>query len=412
MKSYQLLLWLFLPMLIITSCKGSDEPEDKTIQRTVLVYMMADNSLGSQGLDASDLAEMVAGMANVDITKNNLLIYWDPSSTSPQLIKLEKKNKTIVKTIVQSYSEQVSTSEDVMKSVFSYVFTNYPAQSYGLVLWSHALGWAVESTRALSTITRYAGIDDTGGTYYLNTSTIVNALSSSAPHLDFILFDECYMASVEALYDLRSYADYFIASAEEIPGPGAYYTDVVPAMFTSSNVGKTITEAYYNYYGNLYKQDAVNYGNPWIGGASISLIKSSMLDNLAAATKTIIPTYMQNKAEVDVSNFFCYDLYNNGTHKIFFDFDSFMKYITNGDANYTAWKTAYDQCVVEYKTTATNYTFFNSASPINMTGSTGLSIYVPTSRGLTRSDGTGTLRNSDFQNTAWYSAAGWDKTGW
>jgi hypothetical protein len=410
MRTCRLSMWLLLPLFVATSCKhGDDEPAVTTINRTVLVYMMADNSLNS--FSSSDITEMVTGMASVDVNTNNLLIYVD-SYSAPKLIKLDKKNGSIVQTVVKTYDESVSTSESVMKSVVNDVFTTYPAESYGLVLWSHALGWTVESSATASpVISRYAGIDDTGGRNYLNISTISNVLSS-APHLSFILFDECYMSSVEALYDLRSYADYFIASAEEIPGPGANYADVVPAMFKTSDIGKAITDAYYNYYGNLYNVNEANTNSRWTAGASITLIKSSALDNLAAATKAVLPKYITNKTAIDISNLFCYDLYSNLTFKIFFDFDSFMKQITGGNnTDYTTWKAAYDACVLEYKTTATNFTAFSS-NYIDMTGSTGLSIYVPTDRDLSRITSSTISRNTDFQSTAWYKAAGWSSTGW
>lgn len=38
------------------------------------------------------------------------------------------------------------------------------------------------------------------------------------------------------------------------------------------------------------------------------MIKSAALDNLAAATKTIIPKYIQEKREVDRSDILAYDL--------------------------------------------------------------------------------------------------------
>jgi hypothetical protein len=125
-----------------------------------------------------------------------------------------------------------------------------------------------------------------------------------------------------------------------------------------------------------------------------------------------MPKYITNKTAIDISNLFCYDLYSNLTFKIFFDFDSFMKQITGGNnTDYTTWKAAYDACVLEYKTTATNFTAF-STNYIDMTGSTGLSIYVPTDRDLSRITSSTISRNTDFQSTAWYKAAGWSSTGW
>ncbi len=45
----------------LAGCGDSEDPQpaEKTVHRTVLVYMVADNSLGSWGCDRSDIEEMV-----------------------------------------------------------------------------------------------------------------------------------------------------------------------------------------------------------------------------------------------------------------------------------------------------------------------------------------------------------------
>jgi hypothetical protein len=387
---------------LFTACH-KDHEDDGPDNRTILVYMMADNSL--TGFSASDINEMVAGMASVDVSKNNLLLYVDTKSGTPQLIKLDKSKGKIVQTVIKTYDEQTSTDETVMKSVFSTVFNAYPATSYGLVLWSHGEGWVTASANKFKKITtRWIGQDTNGGTsyHYLNISTLASVLST-APHFDFILMDACFMSSVEALYDLRSYTDYFVGSPTEIPGPGAYYTDVVPAMFATSNEAQVVTNAYYNYYNKLFAGGVNGSNDNWTFGVSVALVKSSMLADLAAATKSVVPRYIQNGAEVDVSNIFCYDPYRQ---KYYYDLEGLIKTITNGNADYTAWKQVYDQCVITYLTTASNFMSYSSGSydsARSMTGSTGLSAYIPSSTGLV---------NGQFKQTAWYTDAGWGSTGW
>jgi len=299
-----------------------------------------------------------------------------------------------------------------MTSVFSTAFSAYPADSYGLVLWSHGLGW-IPQTSSYKAISRYAGIDQNGGStyYYLNIPSLQSVLAATNLHFDYILFDECYMASVEALYQLRNYADYFIGSPTEIPGPGAYYTDVVRAMFASSssttalnNADKT-ADAYYNYYNNKYditKESDFSNDN-WIAGASVTLVKSSALENLAAATKNILPTYIKNKTAIGTNNIFCYDPLRD---KYFYDLETLIKQLTGGNAEYTAWKTAFDNCVIKYQTTATNYMSYSNGTYnfISMNGSFGLSSYIPSSNS--------TSMNTNFQATQWYIDAGWSQTGW
>lgn len=280
MKSRIFILLLF-PLLLVSACSRDDNNEE-TATRTVLVYIMGDNSLSD--FSSSDISEMEAGMSNVDATKYNLLIYVDTYGSTPKLIKLDKNSSgKVIETVVKAYDEQTSTDETVMKSVFSSVFSAYPAESYGLVLWSHGEGWIPFSNSTSKAITsRWIGQDTNGGTTdnRLNISTLASVLST-APHFDFVLFDACFMSSAEVLYDLRSYADYFIGSATEIPGPGAYYTDAVPAMFATSNDAEKVADSYYNYYKNLYAAGDNLSDDNWTAGVSITLVKANELENLA-----------------------------------------------------------------------------------------------------------------------------------
>lgn len=403
------LLLILVSLLTLGSCSNHDDEPEISFKRTVLVYMMADNSLSSQS--GSDIDEMAEGMKSIDSNKNNLLIYIDTSNGTPKLIKLDNKNGTVVQTVLKNYPEQTSTDESVMTSVFSTAFSAYPADSYGLVLWSHGLGW-IPQTSSYKVISRYAGIDQNGGGiyHYLNIPSLQSVLAATNLHFDYILFDECYMASVEALYQLQSYADYFIGSPTEIPGPGAYYTDVVPAMFaapssatTLNNAYKTV-DAYYKYYNTYYKYEkAIDKNGDWIEGVSISLIKSSALKNLADATKNILPAYIKNKTAINTSNIFCYDPLS---HTYFYDLESLIKQLTGGNSEYITWKTAFDNCVIKYQTTTTNYMSDSNGAfnAISMNGSYGLSGYIPCDNEIDM--------NTYFQKTQWYIDAGWSQTGW
>jgi len=404
-------LLLFLASLLtLGGCSNHDDEPDISVKRTVLVYMMADNSLSS--LSGSDIDEMTEGMKSIDSNKNNLLIYIDTFDGTPKLIKLDNKNGKVVQTVLKNYPEQTSTDESVITSVFSTAFSAYPADSYGLVLWSHGLGW-IPQTSSYKVISRYAGIDQNGGStyYYLNIPSLQSVLAATNLHFDYILFDECYMASIEALYQLRNYADYFIGSPTEIPGPGAYYTDVVHAMFATSSSATAINnadktaDAYYNYYNNKYditKESDFSNEN-WIAGTSVTLIKSSALVNLANATKNILPAYIKNKTAINTNNIFCYDPLRD---KYFYDMEGLIKQLTGGNSEYIAWKTAFDNCVIKYQTTATNYMSYSNGTYnfIPMNGSCGLSSYIPSS--------SETSMNTNFQATQWYTDAGWNQTGW
>ncbi len=109
---------------------------------------MADNSLS--GFASIDIDEMMKGMEAVDASLYNLLVYVDDASRAgaqsykfPTLYRLSKdKNGNVVKeTVKRNIRSKVSTDPAVMQEVLKRAFTEYPAESYGLVLWSHGEGW-------------------------------------------------------------------------------------------------------------------------------------------------------------------------------------------------------------------------------------------------------------------------------
>ena len=77
LKLYTLLCISFL--LIFTACNQDDDPVPaEKVKRTVLAYIMADNSLS--GFASIDIDEMMKGMEAVDASLYNLLVYVDDAS--------------------------------------------------------------------------------------------------------------------------------------------------------------------------------------------------------------------------------------------------------------------------------------------------------------------------------------------
>jgi hypothetical protein len=381
------------------ACNHNDEPDPVQEEdlRTVLVYIAADNTLTSFAAD--DIAEMVSGFAAVDADKNNLLVYVDTQSAKPFLYQITKDSKgAVVKKVLHEYQQQNSVYPTVMAEVYNRVFSAFPATSYGLVLWSHGDGWlpSPSNISASKASTRWFGQD---GTSYMDISSLNTALNS-APHFDFILFDACLMQSVEVAYELKDRADYFIGAPNEIPGPGAYYTELVPAMFSQVNdLASTVAHGYYDYYdrnytGQISKAD-------WTMGVTISVVKSSELDDLATATAAILPKYITNGSAINVSSIYSYE--PRSTY--YYDLKGLVQSLTStvDQASFSTWSTAFDLAVPMHLTTDSTYSNYPK-DMVSMSGSNGLSAYIPRSSYVSL--------NTFYHSYAWYSAAGWSSTGW
>ena len=387
---------------VFNACGGDDKDEPvppvvKQPQRTVLAYIVADNSLSSFAYD--DVDEMLQGMKSIDTDINNLLVYVDDNAT-PVLFRLKKgKDGLVEKEILREYEEQQSTNPQVMKEVCRKAYTDYPAKSYGLIYWSHGEGW---KPMPLTSSTRWIGQDKSGGeTDYTNIDELKEVLTA-VPHLDFLLFDACFMMSVETAYALRDEADYIIASPTEIPGPGAPYDTMVPAMFKQGSTAVDIAKAYYNTFEALYNDGKGNNDSHWTAGVSIGVLKSSALSALAQATNNALAQADNIDMEELKKKIFNYDKrsISDSRYVGYYDMVQLIQALCT-ESDFATWKTAFDSAMAYYQSTPLNFSSY--AGMFSMEGTCGLSHYLPTGN---------TSLNAAYAQTDWYSAASLDDWGW
>ena len=367
--------------------------------RTILAYIAADNTLAS--FASLDLAEMKAGMAKVQDSNVHFLVYIDDGK-SPRLLELKNEKGAVVETVVETYGSRNSVGVSETQEVFAKVFSNskYQADSYGLVYWSHGDGWLPYPLRAG---TRWVGQDKGNGDNRMNISEFVEILKS-APHFDFILFDACFMQAVEVAYELRDYTDYCIGSPTEIPGPGASYDAVVPAMFSAENAAVNIAKAYYEPYAAKYDEGKGLSNSNWTAGASVCALRTDKLVDLARITKQVLPGLVDN-AQLR-SLIFDYDKrrgsdgFQDG-HVGYYDMANMMKKITD-NGGYLTWRQAFDTAVVYWATTSMNYSAY--IGMFSMEGTNGVSCYIPSV--------SNTVTDKTYRSTEWYTSAGFAALGW
>lgn len=390
-------------IVFLFGCESLPEsPSEGDTYRTVIAYWVADNASGDLSSYAiSDFNEMLEGMQSVDISKNHLVIYIETKKDLPHLIHVKKENNEIVADTILTYEEQNPLNVEVMTNVMTFAIDKFPSEHYGLIFASHADGWFQASNSA----TRHIG--DYRGTQMNITdfSTVLKKL----PHFDFILFDACYMQSIEVAYELKDYTDYIIASPTEIPGPGAPYQRIVPLMFASKkNVSIDVGRGYYEYYGadngdiSSASYISNNFSYEWVSGVSISVILTSKLNELAAATKDIFTGYSDNREIINIDNLFDYGCDSNG-NIYYYDMDGLIRQITNENGDYDTWRKAFDEAQVYFKTTTTNNANRKGGS-FSMIGAGGVSIYVP--------ENASSVQHQYYKTLSWYKDGGWEAIGW
>ena len=215
----------------------------------------------------------------------------------------------------------------------------------------------------------------------------------------FIMCDCCNMMNVEDGYELRDVTDYLMGSPAEIPGYGAPYETIVPALFLhTENFYQAVIDAYADAYPNY---------------VPLSVIKTSEMGALAEATRPLlsrINEYVNNESNLMAHHIYYNATYVNGNRKhIMFDVREVVrKAFANEPSTYENWYQVF-QRAVPYNRMAEMWQT-SSAININFRDFTvtedyfsGVSMFFPM-------DQYGTEEwscNETIKKLGWYYAAGW-----
>ncbi|UKK66895.1 clostripain-related cysteine peptidase [Prevotella communis] len=404
-------------------CGDDDEPLPWTLgkaERTVMVYMAAENNLSSLGYLKSDLLELIEGSRQLT-DKQRLLVFIDSLGNNkqmgfPRIVELHGGKSYTVK----QYGEEFYSSDPAQfREILQTMTHAAEADSYGLVLWGHASGWLVDKDSVVeeaSPARRSYGQDwgsdgNLGGEKYMNISQMARALEA-LPHLDYIFADCCNMQCIEVAYELRHATDYLIGSPAEIPGSGAPYHKMVPRLFQNDTTFyKGIIDTYYDYYKEYYAGDA------YLSGYSLplSVVDTRQLDSLLSATRDILPLFVPSYPQSLglMQSHIAFYLYMNTP--LMYDMRAMMRYYTTGDV-LSKWDDAFNKAVPYRRMSKKWYSMPSGqkeafGSFIMDDDAYGcVSMFVPLN---TQYYSNGTYRmNHTYKNYAWHQKLYWDRFGW
>lgn len=297
MKWILRLVLIFVGIMAVAGCSDSEPdrglPNQKEVRRTVLVYMAANNDLS--GYTYLDLGEMIQGSVASDA---RWIVYLANRENPASLVEFYKGDTVVLKT----YAEGSSVTAARMSEVLDDMAAMAPAQSYGLVLWSHGSGWLVNGMEENLPSDPYSvkplsfGID---GNDKMNISTLRSVVKGR--NIDYIYFDACYMSSIEVAYELRDAVDYIVGSASELPAEGMPY-HLNMAALSRGSLTDLIRAA----------ENTFNHYNEMIDAASrtctMAVLKTAVLERVAAATRAIYEQTPLNHTAVFKTNYSVYGL--------------------------------------------------------------------------------------------------------
>ena len=202
--------------------------------------------------------------------------------TSAVLYELKCSGGKCWNDTLRRFSDRTFTSRSSMASLFGDIKAIAPAPRYGMVVGSHGLGWIPVSSQqraarvrmhydAAVLRTRYIG--GTTPATQIEIGNFAGAMADASLHTEYILFDNCYMSSVEALYQLRHVTDRVVACPTEVLAYGFPYANCAPFLLGTPDL-KAVADAFISYY--------TATDTPY---ATVAVIDCSQLDNLATLVR-------------------------------------------------------------------------------------------------------------------------------
>ena len=377
-------------LMLLVSCAFE---VDNTPTRTVLVYIAADNDLSR--VANYNIEYMKNAMSGSSVMEHmNLLVYVDRYGPAPALLHIHDHRADTIKT----YPELNSADALVLHEVIDYVKREWPSDYYGLVLWSHGMGWLPKSKlnyvtsnnvpirRAHATKTFAKDtIMENGKTkvMWMEIDDLAEAIPNGV--FDYILFDACYMGNVEVAYALRKKAKFIVSSCYEIVENGFPYDRATPYLL-NSNLTQACME-FYSYYNRMTN---------WEQMAGISIVKTDGLDSLARCFKKVVGDFRDSIPVMDVSKVQHFDRFKN---HVFYDLEDFVHKLGPRKEYLNEFRLQLSECV-QFKI-STPYIFPGDVDSIKVNTYCGLSVFIP----LEKYDAPGL--NDDYRKTEWSERTGY-----
>lgn len=401
MKKILTLLFVTLTAITLVGCDHDDSKtvyEYENTTKTIFVYMpWTGSTLSSNGALTDYFDVNIKSMQNAINTNGGLkgtdVIVYKANSASKAVMFRMKYNITLKKceldTLLANASNNAVTKEN-LTSLLNQVSSYSNTGSYSILVGCHGSGWTPRgSDTTMPRASRAFG--GQGSELQYDLSDLSYAIANSAmKKVEFVSFDDCYMANVETAYELRDVSNYLVASTSEVMGDGFPYDTLFKYMLGTPDYDN-ICKTFYNYYAN----NAYPYG-------ALSAIKcGDAIKQMASVMKDINATYTFDQSKLSSVQYL--DGYDNN---VFFDLGSYVDQLGVTAPLSTNFKTALENLVPYKVYTPYIYTAYGNAYRAETDPKYPYNTFkINTFSGVTISDPTlnSTVVNSK-KNTAWWQA--------
>lgn len=371
---------------VTASCNNNDDKKDSTAEETIIMFFPY------SGLER-ETTENVRNMERALIERGGLngkriIVYKAQSTSKASLFEIKCDKDTCYEKNIDDDIAMTFQSKDQnavianLQQMLKQVKSKAPANGYSMIIGSHGNGW-LEAMNDLSDYNHAFTKSATGqkkafgsasSLYQISNTSLATALLNEGMHLNFLMFDACYMCNIETVYDFHNVCDYFIGSPNEILSMGIPYEVVGEALLKHDY--RAVVDGFYDYYYSLY--------------GSLSVIDCSKVDDMVAIVQDINNTSLNPDAEL-----YMVQKLDGISPTMFFDMQDYMDKACTDKTKLERFSAMMKQLVVHTRTTEYAFSAFTSANRIKINTFCGIATSQPT-------------RNADalekLQTSAWWTA--------
>ena len=409
MKHFLYLLGLLLVVaLSFSSC--TEEAEDVTTinQQTTIVFMPWSGTASNSGLYSyflQNLDSIEGAIKKTGSMSNRVVVFLSTSSSESTLYEITLVNKEIQHTTLKTYTGNLYTTADGIAQILNDVKSNAFALNYGMIIGCHGMGWTYkedwtnypynakprfqQTASAKSATgskvpyypTRFYGSVSDLDNYATNIETLEQGIANAGMKMQYVLFDDCYMANIETAYQLKDVTNFLIGSTSEIMAVGMPYQTIWSSLATATPAYESVTSAFNTFYSNY---------DPPCG--TLSVIDCRKLDKLAEMMRRINDTYKFDSNQLD-----SLQVLDGFSQSIFYDMKDYVVHLCKNNDMLNDFSADLQQVV---KSTVHTDSVYSAIYPLS-----GQYIKIKQFSGITISDPSiNSVALKGKEKTAWWKA--------
>lgn len=346
------IFFLSFLLLTLTSCKDEHDGTDSQgeAEQTILLYFPwsgSDTTTGLYGLITDNLNDIKTVIVNKKgLGNSRVMCVMSDSKSSAVMYEIRYRKGICICDTIKRFNNPDLTHSEGISTILNAVINAAPAKEYGMIVGCHGSGWLPAEDSDFAKTRSYGGV---GVKYSANIDQLSEAIKETGQKLQFLLFDDCYMANVEVAYEMKDATNWLIASTSEVIDKGIPYAQVFECLLNNPDY-ESLVNGFYDYYSTYYYP----YG-------ALSAINCGAVENMADVMRKINKDWT-----ADSSVIYQIQTLDGYSPSVFFDMGDYVRHLCADPVLLEEFEGALKELVPYFKTTKYIYSeLSHSAFKVN-----------------------------------------------